>query len=89
MRCKGFGVAGGLLLIQTEKGGNQMTKQHFITLADRLKDAREPWCHCEPFTQQQIEYLALFCQTQNPRFNRQRWLDYIAGVAGPNGGKRV
>ena len=31
--------------------------------------------------------LASFCQQSNPRFLRQRWLDYIAGQCGPNGGK--
>lgn len=30
--------------------------------------------------------LADFCVIQNPRFNRERWLAYIAGECGPNGG---
>lgn len=30
--------------------------------------------------------LADFCNAQNPNFNRQRWLEYIAGECGPNGG---
>jgi hypothetical protein len=34
------------------------------------------------------ESLADFCQSQNPRFDRARWLSYIAGECGPNGGKR-
>jgi hypothetical protein len=34
------------------------------------------------------DVLADFCRTQNPRFDRERWLDYIAGKCGPNGGKR-
>jgi hypothetical protein len=31
--------------------------------------------------------LADFCKAQNPNFNRDRWLDYIAGKCGKNGGK--
>lgn len=30
--------------------------------------------------------LARFCSRQNPRFNRERWLGYIAGECGPSGG---
>jgi hypothetical protein len=62
-----------------------MTKKHFIALADRIRDF-EKWN--EPkFTVQQIEMLASFCQSQNPYFNRERWLGYIAGENGPSGGK--
>jgi len=32
--------------------------------------------------------LADFCESQNPKFNRERWLGYIAGTNGKNGGKR-
>ena len=32
--------------------------------------------------------LADFCAAQNPAFNRERWLAYIAGDCGSNGGKR-
>jgi hypothetical protein len=31
--------------------------------------------------------LADFCASQNSRFDRERWLGYIAGECGPNGGK--
>lgn len=31
--------------------------------------------------------LARFCKQQNANFDRERWLDYIAGTGGPNGGK--
>ena len=61
-----------------------MTKKHFIALAECLK---KPAGYCEPFTQKQIEWLADFCKSQNSQFNRERWLDYIAGECGPNGGK--
>jgi len=58
-----------------------MTKQHFIALADAIRAAGT-------FTAPQIEALAEFCEFQNPRFNRQRWLDYIDGKCGPNGGAK-
>jgi hypothetical protein len=32
------------------------------------------------------DQLADFCQSQNPRFMRDRWLAYIAGECGKNGG---
>ena len=38
------------------------------------------------FNEEQIALLATFCASQNPRFNRERWLDYIAGKCGPSGG---
>lgn len=31
--------------------------------------------------------LSGFCSDQNGRFDRERWLGYIAGECGPNGGK--
>ena len=34
-----------------------------------------------------IHKIADFCASQNPRFNRDRWLSYIAGECGPSGGK--
>jgi hypothetical protein len=34
-----------------------------------------------------IDILADFCKAQNRNFDRARWLGYIAGENGPNGGK--
>ena len=62
-----------------------MTKKHFIKLADYIADTTN---YCETFTPKQIEHLANFCHSQNPNFNRERWLDYVAGLCGPNGGKK-
>ena len=66
-----------------------MTKKHFIALADTVKDWQE--CakrgDCDPFTPGQVSVLAGFCEEQNPRFNRDRWLGYINGTNGKNGGK--
>ena len=63
-----------------------MTKRHFIALADAIiaHNRTEPI----PFTPTQLDTLAWFCASENPNFNRQRWLDYIAGKCGPNGGAR-
>lgn len=77
-----------------------MTKQHFIALADTLKALRpdrgnryaprgvrtkgeaafDQW-------QETIDALADFCASQNPHFNRDRWISYINGECGPNGGQ--
>jgi hypothetical protein len=68
-----------------------MTKKHFIALADSIKQ----WQETEQGTYDSrevsaafIQYLADFCAEQNPRFNRERWLGYIAGTNGKNGGKK-
>ncbi len=65
-----------------------MTKQHFIALADAIKQAQRSSYLFAPFSQEQIKVLADFCKAQNPRFNRARWLAYINGECGPNGGAR-
>ena len=62
-----------------------MSKKHFIALANYLRDTEQ---YCEPFTAAQIDHLANFCHAQNSNFNRERWIDYIAGGCGPNGGAR-
>jgi hypothetical protein len=62
-----------------------MTKKHFIALAQYLRDTEG---YCQPFTAEQLEHLANFCHSQNPNFNRERWLSYIADQCGPNGGQR-
>jgi hypothetical protein len=58
-----------------------MSKKQFIKLAEAIRSNGS-------FTQTQIECLADFCQSQNPRFMRGRWLAFIAGECGPNGGSR-
>ena len=65
-----------------------MSKKDFITLADSIKTHNDERNVGEgKFTMSQINLLARFCQSQNPNFNRERWLDYIAGKCGPSGGK--
>ena len=63
-----------------------MTKKHFIALADWMKDHSSKSLS-GGFTDSHIQSLANFCEAQNPRFNRQRWIEYIAGKCGKSGGK--
>lgn len=61
-----------------------MTKKHFIRLAEYVKAANG---FDNPFNERQVNLLADFCEEVNPRFNRERWLGYIAGTNGKNDGK--
>ena len=70
-----------------------MTKETFIALADSIRaynaqafPAGTNVASPLEFTHTQIHALADFCAAQNPAFNRSRWLAYIAGECGPNGG---
>jgi hypothetical protein len=63
-----------------------MTKKDFIALADAII-AHNAACSGElPFNFNHVGTLAAFCRSCNPRFNRERWLGYITGECGPNGG---
>jgi hypothetical protein len=59
-----------------------MSKKDFIALADYIRMNRAA------FSETQLDILADFCESRNPRFMRTRWLDYINGLCGPNGGRR-
>ena len=61
-----------------------MTKKTLIALADVIRTGRAIG---QEFEQYHIELLADFCQAQNPRFKRERWLGYIAGNCGKSGGR--
>lgn len=76
-----------------------MSKKHFIALADLLRHNKPVGLKDETgqFAEgrdigrmamwaRMVEVLADFCQEQNHQFNRERWLDYIDGKCGPNGG---
>jgi hypothetical protein len=63
-----------------------MNKKNFIALADTIREQNNH--SFAPFGEEQIGALADFCQSQNPQFNRERWLGYIAGTNGKNGGAR-
>ncbi len=65
-----------------------MTKKHFIALADAIREhnALSTGFAQREFTATQLDTLAQFCQQSNDRFNRERWLGYIAETNGKNGG---
>lgn len=71
-----------------------MSKKDFIALADAIREHNRVHtihgCHLDQqaFSAEAIETLADFCKAQNSNFKRDRWLDYIAGNCGPNGGAR-
>lgn len=58
-----------------------MTKRRLIALADMIR------ANPDAFSPSAVRLLANFCASQNPRFKCSRWMDYIAGLCGPNGGK--
>lgn len=67
-----------------------MSKKDFIALADDIREhnvVAKNNDNYTAFTEDQIELLAQFCRNQNSNFMRERWLDYIAGKCGKNGGK--
>jgi hypothetical protein len=68
------------------KRGNAMSKKHFIALADMIR-LHGSFEFNDPFTANQLDALAKFCACQNGQFKRERWLGYIAGECGPNGGR--
>jgi hypothetical protein len=55
-----------------------MTKQH-IALADAIRDHNKmsESIGQRPFDKNHIDLLAGFLMQHNPRFNPDRWLDYI------------
>jgi hypothetical protein len=64
-----------------------MSKKHFIKLADTLASVTR---HDDGETVNfaaVLDAVADFCKSQNPNFNRDRWLGYIAGENGPSGGR--
>ena len=76
-----------------------MSKKHFIELADclraRLAEVSSKYIQSPLYltvaqdeVRETINAIADVCAADNPRFNRQRWLEYIAGKIGPNGGRK-
>ena len=69
-----------------------MNTKQLIALADTIRRANsipsdaQSGETVEHFTRHAIFKLADFCAASNPAFKRDRWLDYIAGKCGPNGG---
>lgn len=66
-----------------------MSKKDFIALADAIRewnDSESGTDGARPFTTAHLGVLARFCAKQSLAFKRDRWLDYIAGKCGKNGG---
>lgn len=66
-----------------------MSKKDFIALADTMRDFLKTNAGREMDEITRgilLEHLSRFCASQNGRFMRGRWLDYIFGKCGPNGG---
>lgn len=74
-----------------------MSKKDFVALADALRPFLAMTPEHTKYTYLAAEAkdgdaildcLVRFCAQQNPRFNRERWLAYLRGECGTNGGKR-
>lgn len=70
-----------------------MTKKDFIELADtmrpvlKMRDEDGGDGGGNEVRAQVIAALCTFCRSQNPRFMRDRWVDYLNGECGPYGGR--
>ena len=70
-----------------------MSKKDFIALADAIREHNRieqnaMGVDAHLFTAVHLDTLARFCKSQNFNFMRDRWLGYIAGENGKNGGAR-
>ena len=66
-----------------------MSKKDFIALANAIRQHNHNaklTSASYAFDTRHLETLADFCRSQNSAFMRDRWLDYIAGKCGSNGG---
>lgn len=67
-----------------------MNKKLIIALCDSIREhnriASNPHTDLIPFSTDQIETIADFIAASNPNFKRERFMGYIAGECGPNGG---
>ncbi|MFZ1074779.1 MAG: hypothetical protein WAN50_00165 [Minisyncoccia bacterium] len=63
-----------------------MSKKDFIALADAIKEHNRTSIQANHFQPAHLATLASFCKGVNYNFMQSRWLDYIAGQCGPNGG---
>jgi len=68
-------------------------KKDFISLADTIREHNRVeqvamGVSGQFFSEDHLQTLADFCKSQNPSFDREKWLGYINGDNGPNGGKR-
>ena len=62
-----------------------MTKKHFIAMADAIRE-HQHYYPADQFSAGQLATLRRFCASQNYNFMGERWMSYLAGECGPNGG---
>ena len=62
-----------------------MSKKHFTALADHIRSEMRRGV---PWPDAAVNSIADFCAAQNPAFNRERWIGYILGENGKNGGRK-
>lgn len=69
-----------------------MSLQNFVSLADTIRrsnqaaaDDPKVFSGKPVFDEYAIAVLATFCQEQNFRFNRERWISYVNGKCTVNG----
>ena len=60
-----------------------MTNKDLVVLAHALRIHNQTADGRTEFTPDHLLVLADFCASQEPNFNRKRWIDYIAGEGGP------
>jgi hypothetical protein len=73
-----------------------MTKKDFILIADALREASQQaniragqtGVDMSAGVGFAVHFLADALSLSHERFKKERWLEYVAGICGPNGGKR-
>lgn len=58
-----------------------MTKKHFVALANALRPYRKE------IPPDVLDAITRFCESQNPDFKKERWLKFLNGKCGVNGGQ--
>jgi hypothetical protein len=81
-----------MVALRNKRGSKtmSMSKRDFVALADALR-REKPGENWNPNKRVQweldVKAIADVCAVANPRFKRERWMSYIAGECGPNGGR--
>lgn len=63
-----------------------MSKKDFTAIADGIKEHNRINGRYSDFEEDQLEALMDVFKKIDPASDRERWLNYIAGTHGPNGG---
>jgi hypothetical protein len=62
-----------------------MNKKHFIAIAQAIRDYHDGAGKADRFSSLQLATLADSFASLTPQFDRQKWLDFIAGKVSPSG----